>query len=45
MASSTWIELLKADKSIKSSSTLLNGLIGKSVKEVTTKIDKYNPEK
>jgi hypothetical protein len=37
--------LLKADKSIKSSSALLNGLIGKSVKEVTTKIDKYNPEK
>ncbi len=37
--------LLKADKSIKSSSALLNELIGKSVKEVTTKIDKYNPEK
>ena len=37
--------LLKADKSIKSSSTLLNELIEKSVNEMTNKIDKYNPEK
>ncbi len=37
--------LLKADKTIESASALLNGLIGKSVKEVTTKIHKYNPEK
>jgi hypothetical protein len=37
--------LLKADKKIESASTLLNGLIGKSVKEITTKVDKYNPEK
>ncbi|MBU8892168.1 MAG: hypothetical protein KOO66_05280 [Bacteroidales bacterium] len=37
--------LLKADKNIKSSATLLNELIGKSVKQITNKIDKYNPEK
>jgi hypothetical protein len=37
--------LLKADKSIKSSSALLNGLVGKSVNGITNKIDKYNPEK
>jgi len=37
--------LLKADKSIKSSSALLNELIGKSVNGITNKVDKYNPEK
>lgn len=36
--------LLKADKNIKSSSTLLNKLIDTSNKEVASKINKYNPE-
>ncbi|MFP4023040.1 MAG: hypothetical protein ACLFVR_00835 [Thiohalospira sp.] len=36
--------LLKADKNIKSSQTLLNELIGQSVKNATSAIDKYNPE-
>jgi len=36
--------LLKADKNIKSAETLLSELMNKSVKQVTNKIDKYNPE-
>jgi len=35
---------LKADKSIKSSQTLLNELMSKSVNKMTAKVDKYNPE-
>ena len=37
--------LLKADKNLKSAQTLLNELMSKSVKEITNKVDKYNPEK
>lgn len=37
--------LLKADKNIKSAQILLNELMSKSVKEITNKVDKYNPEK
>ena len=37
--------LLKADKSIKSATTLLNELVGKSINTIKTKVDKYNPEK
>jgi hypothetical protein len=37
--------LLKADKSIKSGQTLLNGLIQKSVNNINEKVNKYNPEK
>ena len=36
--------LLKADKSIKSSETLLNEIMTQSVSKITDKIDKYNPE-
>ncbi len=37
--------LLKADKNIKPAQTLLNELMNRSVKEITNKVDKYNPEK
>ncbi len=36
--------LLKADKSIKSSQTLLKELMNNSVNKMTKKVDKYNPE-
>lgn len=38
-------DLLKADKNIKSASTLLNELVDNSVRDITEKINKYNPEK
>lgn len=36
--------LLKADKKIKSGSSLLNGIMNKSVEDMTQKVNKYNPE-
>jgi len=38
-------DLLNAKKELKSSQNLLNELLGQTVKEVTSKVDKYNPEK
>ena len=37
-------KLLKADKKIKSGNSLLTGLMNKSVKNMTQKVNKYNPE-
>jgi hypothetical protein len=37
--------LLKADKNIKAANTLLNEIVKKSTKEITEKVNKYNPEK
>ncbi|MCK5171470.1 MAG: hypothetical protein KAQ75_16440 [Bacteroidales bacterium] len=37
--------LLKADKEIKPAQTLVNELINKSVKKISDKVNKYNPEK
>jgi len=37
--------LLKADKNIKSSNTLLNEIVNKTTKDLTEKVNKYNPEK
>lgn len=37
-------KLLKADKKIKSGSSLLNGIMNKSVSEMSQKVNKYNPE-
>lgn len=38
-------KLLKASKKIKSTQSLLNQIVNSSVKEVSKKINKYNPEK
>ena len=38
-------DLLNGKKELKSSQNLLNELLGQTVKEVTTKVDKFNPEK
>ncbi|NOQ24699.1 MAG: hypothetical protein GQ564_04985 [Bacteroidales bacterium] len=37
-------KLLKADKKIKSGSSLLNGIMNKSVSEMSQKVNKFNPE-
>ena len=37
--------LLKANKNIKSAQTLLNQIVNNSTKEITNKVNKYNPEK
>jgi len=36
--------LLKADKNIKSASTLLDELMEEAIRDITAKINKYNPE-